>query len=279
MINAKQIEQRLEELLNVGSPAVQPLLEAASYAVFTGGKRLRPLLTLAVAEALGSRDALDAACAVEMLHVSSLIHDDMPCMDNDDFRRGQPTVHRAFGEYQALLAGDFLLVYAFEVVTKSSLPPPVQAEIVRVLARSAGAEGMCGGQLLDLNGNIDSIDQLESMYELKTGALLNAAVQVGAIVAGAHQEERALLEAYAQKVGLAFQIIDDVLDVVAPEVKHKTSSDQVNQKQTYVTFVGLEQCRVRAHQLIEEALVLLTSFGKRADPLRELAHFIEQRAT
>lgn len=278
---AKIIEEHLRTLLSARGHSYQAIFDSAAYSLFSGGKRLRPILVLAVTEALGGHpeDALDAACAIEMIHTSSLIHDDMPCMDNDDFRRGKPTLHKVYPEWQALLTGDFFLCFAFECITDCSRLSAIQkVALIRLIASKSGAHGMIGGQLLDLQAHITTIEQLEELHHLKTGALLEATIEAGAIVAGATLPELALLRLFAKDIGLAFQIIDDVLDVTAAEAKHGQSSDTANDKLTYVTFLGVEGSQKRAAELLAQSLATLEGLGSKAGPLKEIAHFIVERA-
>lgn len=262
-----QVEQALQDWVGVGAPA--GLGEAMRYAVLDGGKRLRPLLVLAAAQAVQghAEAALRAACAVELIHAYSLVHDDMPCMDNDVLRRGKPTVHVAFGQAQALLAGDALQAQAFELLTPSAsqVPPAMQAQCCRILAQAAGAQGMAGGQAIDLAsvGQPLTEAQLRHMHRLKTGALLQASVMMGAACGTVSvQGQQALLD-YAQALGLAFQVVDDVLDVVADAATlGKTpGKDAANDKPTYVALLGLEGAQALAQQLLEQACTALERSG------------------
>lgn len=262
-----QVEQALQDWVGVGAPA--GLGEAMRYAVLDGGKRLRPLLVLAAAQAVQghAEAALRAACAVELIHAYSLVHDDMPCMDNDVLRRGKPTVHVAFGQAQALLAGDALQAQAFELLTPpaSEVPPAMQAQCCRILAQAAGAQGMAGGQAIDLAsvGQPLTEAQLRHMHRLKTGALLQASVMLGAACGTVSvQGQQALLD-YAQALGLAFQVVDDVLDVVADAATlGKTpGKDAANDKPTYVALLGLEGAQALAQQLLEQACTALERSG------------------
>ncbi|MCB2024085.1 MAG: polyprenyl synthetase family protein [Ottowia sp.] len=241
------------------------------YAVLDGGKRLRPLLVLAACEAVGgnSQAALRAACAVELIHAYSLVHDDLPCMDNDVLRRGKPTVHVKFGEAEALLAGDALQALAFELLTPddAGVPPAMQALMCRLLARSAGADGMAGGQAIDLQSVGRKLDEaaLRDMHQRKTGALLQASVELGAACApsplqGASAEA---LRRYGAAVGLAFQVVDDILDVTADSAQlGKTAGkDAASDKPTYVSLMGLEGARAHADALLAEAEAALAGAG------------------
>ncbi len=254
------------------------LAEAMRYSVMAGGKRLRPLLCLLAAEACGGEifGALPAACALEMVHTYSLIHDDLPAMDDDDLRRGRPTCHKAFDEATAVLAGDGLLTMAFEVIVKHVRPAEAAADCVRLLAAAAGPEGMVGGQMADLQaeGRTDgTTEALEAIHRRKTGALLRAALRMGGIVAGAPVANLDALETYGHAVGLAFQIVDDLLDVEGDEVKlgKRVGKDSGLGKWTYPGFLGVEGSRERARQLADEAVAALAPLGARGDRLRALA--------
>ena len=263
------VERALERWVPASAPA--GLGEAMRYAVLDGGKRLRPLLVLAAAEAAqGHADAaLRAACAVELIHAYSLVHDDMPCMDNDVLRRGKLTVHVKFGEAQALLAGDALQALAFELLapqaSESDMPVAVQASLCRLLAQAAGHAGMAGGQAIDLASVGMSLteDQLRQMHRLKTGALLQACVVMGAACAQPQAAARSALERYGAALGLAFQVVDDILDVTADSATlGKTAGkDAANDKPTYVSLLGLECSRAYAKALLDEALGALSDSG------------------
>jgi farnesyl diphosphate synthase len=262
----------VEAALGRWVPASAPAGLGASmrYAVLDGGKRLRPLLVLAASEAVQgqAQAALRSACAVELVHAYSLVHDDMPCMDNDVLRRGKPTVHVQFGEAQALLAGDALQALAFELLTPDAdegVSPAVQAELCRLLARAAGHGGMAGGQAIDLAsvGQRLTEDQLRQMHRLKTGALLQASVAMGAACGPASAAARAALDRYGAALGLAFQVVDDILDVTSDSATlGKTAGkDAANDKPTYVSLMGLEPSQRYAHALLSEALSALSASG------------------
>ena len=264
-----QVEQALDTWVHAEAPA--GLGDAMRYAVLDGGKRLRPLLVLAACEAVGGnvQAALRAACAVELIHAYSLVHDDLPCMDNDVLRRGKPTVHVKFGEAEALLAGDALQALAFELLTPddAGVPPAMQALMCRLLARSAGADGMAGGQAIDLQSVGRKLDEaaLRDMHQRKTGALLQASVELGAACApsplrGASAEA---LRRYGAAVGLAFQVVDDILDVTADSTQlGKTAGkDAASDKPTYVSLMGLDGARAHADVLLAEAEAALAGAG------------------
>ena len=275
--------ERVEQALSSGIAAQSPaeLGQAIRYAVLDGGKRLRPLLVLATAEAVGteasSAAALNAACAIELIHAYSLVHDDMPCMDNDVLRRGKPTVHVQFGEAQALLAGDALQTLAFEFLTPqdASVSAAVQAACVGLLARASGYQGMAGGQAIDLAsvGQRLTEDQLRQMHRLKTGALLLCSVQMGAAcVAGVPAPVQAALQRFGEALGLAFQVVDDVLDVTADSATlGKTAGkDEAADKPTYVALMGLDAAKAYADALAAQAMQALADTGLPDDRLAAL---------
>jgi farnesyl diphosphate synthase len=296
------VEAALSQWVPVQAPA--GLGDAMRYAVLDGGKRLRPLLVMAACEATaggaaapsGSSDdaalrerneaALRAACAVELIHAYSLVHDDMPCMDNDILRRGKPTVHVKFGQASALLAGDALQALAFELLTPQdgSVSPATQARLCALLARSAGEAGMAGGQAIDLAsvGLQLSEEQLREMHRLKTGALLQASVVMGAACGSTTAPQLASLNAYGAAIGLAFQVVDDILDVIADSATlGKTAGkDADNDKPTYVSLMGLERARAYAHTLYQQAIDALQTSGlPDTRALHALADMVVQRSS
>ena len=285
-----QVEQGLSDAIDPSAPA--DLGQAMRYAVLDGGKRLRPLLVFAAAQAVGegaiSTPAVwRAACAIEMIHAYSLVHDDMPCMDNDVLRRGKPTVHVQFGQAQALLAGDALQALAFEVITPpdGSVAPEVQAALTRLLSRAAGYQGMAGGQAIDLAsvGLPLNEDQLRQMHRLKTGALLLCSVQMGAVCAGQPSAQvMESLQRYGQALGLAFQVVDDILDVTSDSATlGKTAGkDEAADKPTYVALMGLAAAQAYAKKLHEQAMLALQDTGlapAHTSALRALADMVIQR--
>jgi len=295
-----EVLDRVESALGEWVPASAPagLGEAMRYGVLDGGKRLRALLVEAAAEAVGANDsaagreaALRAACAVELIHAYSLVHDDMPCMDNDVLRRGKPTVHVAYGEAQAMLAGDAMQALAFEVLTPdvgegAGVSPALQARLVRLLARASGQSGMAGGQAIDLASVGQALDEatLRDMHRRKTGALLRASVQMGAACAELAADSPAwqALTDYGHTMGLAFQIVDDVLDATQPsDTLGKTAGKDADaNKPTYVSLLGLDGARREADELLAQALAALARSGLRADAtgaLAALAHRIVHR--
>ena len=258
--------------------------DAMKYSLLAGGKRLRPILLMATADALGANgyDYLPAACALEMIHTYSLIHDDLPCMDNDDYRRGRLTNHKVFGEAMALLAGDGLLTLAFEVMSEQrNVKPSTLVEVIHETAMCAGNFGMVGGQALDLEaeGKKISAKELKTLHEGKTGAMFIAAIRGGAHLAGATDEQLLALTHFAELIGLAFQIEDDILDVTGTqeELGKPIGSDDKNEKSTYVTLYGLDKAREMSEQTTQEALQCLDMFGEKAEALRELAKMMCHR--
>jgi len=279
-----RVERALEAWVGTDAPA--GLGEAMRYSVLDGGKRLRPLLVLAASEAVGGNEsaALRAACAAELIHAYSLVHDDMPCMDNDVLRRGKPTVHVKFGEAGALLAGDALQALAFELLTPENdgVPEAMQARLCRLLAHAAGSAGMAGGQAIDLASVGVKLDetQLRQMHRLKTGALLQGSVLMGAACGEASAGERQALSDYGAVIGLAFQVVDDILDVTADSATlGKTAGKDAEQdKPTYVSILGLARSRAYAQELYAQALKALETSGL-ADTraLRALADMVVNR--
>ena len=281
----EQVEQALSRW--VGQDAPHDLGAAMRYAVLDGGKRLRPLLVRAAQESVqGLAEAsLRAACAVELIHAYSLVHDDMPCMDNDVLRRGKPTVHVRFGEAGALLAGDALQALAFELLTPGdgSVPDAMQAVLCRQLARAAGSEGMAGGQAIDLAsvGKALNEDELRRMHQLKTGALLQGSVMMGAACGAPTLQAQQGLQAYGAAIGLAFQVVDDILDVVADSATlGKTAGkDAAQDKPTYVSLLGLERSRRYADELLQQAEAALQGSGlPDTRALRSLARMVVERS-
>jgi len=279
------VEDALSRFLPAADAQPTKLHEAMRYTALGGGKRVRPLLVYASGALFGADAAslARAACALEMIHVYSLVHDDMPCMDDDALRRGKPTVHVAYDEATALLVGDTLQARAFEVLAgDDSLPPARLVGMLRLLAEAAGSAGMCGGQAIDLDsvGLSLSLEQLERMHQLKTGALLRASVLLGALCGkDLNPTELEALKAYSKAVGLAFQVVDDVLDATADSATlGKTAGkDAADNKPTYVSILGLEPSKALAEQLRREAHDALAPFGEQALRLRELADLIVQR--
>ena len=278
------VEKALDQSIAIARPA--KIYEAMRYSLLAGGKRLRPILCLATCDLTGGtvEMALPTACALEMIHTMSLIHDDLPAMDNDDFRRGKPTNHKVYGDDIAILAGDGLLAYSFEYVatqTKNVAPENI-IRVVACLGHTVGAAGLVGGQVLDLEseGKSDiTAETLSFIHTHKTGALLEASVVSGAILANASQADIERLSKYAQNIGLAFQIIDDILDITATDEQlGKTAGkDLAAQKATYPSLWGLEKSRLKAQELIGSAIEQLSVYGAKAEPLRAIANYIVSR--
>ncbi len=278
------IDRGLDTLLAGEDTYPQTIHRAMRYSLFAGGKRLRPVLVLASAESVGGRleHALNTACAFECIHTYSLIHDDLPAIDNDEFRRGSPTCHKAFGEAMAVLAGDALLTSAFKMIGST---PGVEAEkvmeIIVETATAAGSTGMIGGQVVDIESEGKDITYpvLEYIHIHKTGRLILASVKSGGILGGAGEEELRALIRYGEAVGLAFQIMDDILDVegVAEELGKTPGADEVRGKATYPAILGIPEARQRAKELVGAALEAVSGFGASADPLRAIAGYIISR--
>ena len=278
------VEAALDNSLEIKKP--EKIYEAMRYSLLAGGKRLRPILCLATCELTGgSREiAMPTACALEMIHTMSLIHDDLPAMDNDDYRRGQLTNHKVYGEDIAILAGDGLLAYAFEYVAThtQNLPSERIVRVISLLGRTVGAAGLVGGQVLDLEseGKTDISSQtLSFIHTHKTGALLEASVVSGAILTGTSAEKITKLSQYARNIGLAFQIIDDILDITATdeELGKTAGKDLQAKKATYPSLWGIEKSKIQAQKLIDEAIEQLAAYGEKAEPLRAIASYIINR--
>lgn len=289
-----QVETALDAALSVVYP--EQIYEAMRYSLLAGGKRLRPILCLTTCEMMGASAAvaLPTACALEMVHTMSLIHDDLPAMDNDDYRRGKLTNHKVYGEDVAVLAGDALLTYAFEYIATQTpqIAPTAQSQIdsaqpqqvlrvIAQLAKAVGAAGLVGGQIVDLASEGKTIDEgtLTYIHLHKTAALLEVSVTAGAILAGADQSAIDSLSRYAQRIGLAFQIVDDVLDITstAETLGKSVGKDVAAQKATYPSLWGLEASQRKAQQLVDEAIAELADFDQRAQPLRAIARYITAR--
>src|SRR3990172_799798 len=277
----KAVDDFLDQALPPESAPPQNLHRAMRYSLFAGGKRVRPILAIAAFEAVGgkSKAIVPVASSLELIHTYSLIHDDLPAMDNDDYRRGKPTNHKVFGEALAILAGDGLLTLAFELLSQDriarKIPPKTLVQIVQELAQGAGHLGMIGGQVADIEseGKTVSRTELEHIHSHKTAALIRAALRIGGLFGGAQKADLAALTQYGEDVGLAFQVVDDVLDVIGTqeEMGKDVQSDSSRNKKTYPAFFGVEQSMQKAEALMQRAVKGLERFGKRADPLREIA--------
>ncbi|GAB4465701.1 MAG: polyprenyl synthetase family protein [Armatimonadaceae bacterium] len=281
--------RRINEALDRYTPAEQTdpeiLHKAMRYSLLAGGKRIRPLLCIAAAEAVGgtAEQVLPTACALEMIHTFSLIHDDLPAMDDDDLRRGLPTSHKVFGEAMAILAGDALHTLAFSTLaTFQESPDPLRVvRVIGMIADASGSRGMCGGQVDDIahEGKAVTPEELRHIHARKTGALLHVSLLSGAILAGATLEHEVMLTRYGQHIGVAFQIVDDILDVVGDDaaIGKKTGSDANKDKATYPKLFGLDESRRLARESVHAALDALKPLDDAAAPLRGFAHFIVER--
>jgi geranylgeranyl diphosphate synthase type II len=284
-LRADAVDAALDRHLPPESSRPEQLHKAMRYSVFAGGKRLRPVLVIAGAEAVGGRmdEVMPAACAMELIHTYSLVHDDLPAMDNDDFRRGVPTSHKVFGEAMAILAGDALLTLAFRLVAENfrARPGAPLADVLADIADAAGCAGMVGGQVVDLEseGVQVTADTVDYIHAHKTGALIRTSLRVGAAISGASVSQLHALSTAGENLGLAFQIVDDVLDVVASseELGKTAGKDLIQHKATYPALHGVEASRARARQLIAEADTALASLGPAAEPIRALGRFIVER--
>lgn len=282
---AREIDDAFDMLLPVPDDARSRLIEAMRYAAIGAGKRIRPLLLTATADLYSVDRAISirAGAAIEAIHVYSLIHDDLPCMDDDDLRRGKPTVHKAFDEATAVLAGDSLHALAFEILSDPYMSgdPFIRVELVSTLARASGHEGMAGGQMMDMASDSQKFDlhAITRLQQLKTGALLGAAVEMGAILGKVPSDARTHLRAYARDIGLAFQIADDLLDHEGdPEKAGKAlRKDDRQGKQTFVSLLGPERARDQARALVDQSIGHLASHGPEADLLRAVARYIVER--
>ncbi len=282
----EDINKKILEFLK-SSDTSNRIVQAMRYSILAGGKRIRPILTIAAAEATHARvsDVLPVACAVEMIHTYSLIHDDLPAMDNDRLRRGKPTSHIQFDEATAILAGDALLTLAFEILSSTqnntSENLSRHLKIIHVMARAAGYQGMVQGQMQDIcaEGNKLDLDELTTMHSLKTGALIEASIVVGALLGNAGQKKMDSLRSYAQHIGLAFQVIDDILNVSGDPVKlgKAVGTDTDRGKNTFPGLMGMTKATVYADNLVQSALKALALFDNKADPLRAIAHYIIDR--
>jgi farnesyl diphosphate synthase len=283
-IHQQQVEDALARVMPSEDTSPARLHAAMRYAVLGGGKRVRALLSYAAAELVGApaKSADAAAVAVELIHAFSLVHDDMPCMDDDDLRRGKPSCHKQYGDATALLVGDALQSLAFQTIADTNAPQALKQ--VQVLAQATGSLGMCGGQSIDLQstGQLLTRNELETMHQYKTGALIRAATLLGAYAAKSTSEANLkLLNQYSENMGLAFQVVDDILDATADtQTLGKTAGkDALQEKSTYVSLLGIEDANALVKRLYEQTLQLLVGFDKQADPLRAIARFICERTS
>ncbi|WP_461482520.1 polyprenyl synthetase family protein [Porticoccus sp.] len=279
----QRVDRRLDQALPPATTSGTQLQDAIRYSVFNGGKRIRPVLAYAAAQAVGDISRLTdcAAAAVEMIHAYSLIHDDLPAMDNDDLRRGKPTCHIAFDEATAILAGDALQTLAFEQLLAEQDAPQTTLQLLNILCRAAGTEGMVLGQALDIAAvdKILTLEQLEQVHRHKTGAMINASILMGALSAGATAAQLAALTDYGSAIGLAFQVQDDILDVTGATdvIGKQQGADLALNKPTYVALLGLDGAKDKAQELHQAALEALHGFDECADQLRAVAHYIISR--
>jgi len=281
------VDKALDKLVPPATMFPTSVHEAMRYSLFAGGKRVRPILAIAAAEALGAKttDLLPLSGALELIHTYSLIHDDLPAMDDDDLRRGRPTCHKVYGEAIAVLAGDGLLTMAFEVLSDprraKAIPANRLIAIIKEISTASGVFGMVGGQVVDMEAEGKDIDfpTLEYIHTHKTGALIRASVRIGAIYAKAGKRRFTALTHYGELVGLAFQIADDILDITGKqeEIGKDVGSDLKKGKKTFPSFYGLEESRRRAVEVADKAILSLKDFDRKADPLRELAKYIVNR--
>jgi len=280
------VDEYLREIIDSVDNSSGSLRRAMSYSIFAGGKRIRPIFAIAACEAVGGPldQVLPAACALELIHTYSLIHDDLPAMDDDDYRRGVLTNHKVFGEATAILAGDALLTKAFEVLAdgrRFTSPPDAILKVTSEIARAAGDSGMVGGQMIDMESEHRDIDMdmLTNLHRKKTGALITVSVRSGAILGGGDENQVERLSEYGGCVGLAFQISDDILDVVGDQEKmgKKTGMDEARGKKTYTSLLGLDESRKRSRELINRAIDALSSFDGRAEALRAIGEYVIER--
>jgi len=283
----KLIEERILSFLPQGKAYPESIHEAMRYSLLAGGKRLRPVLVMAAAEAVGGdrHTILPFAVAAELIHTYTLIHDDLPALDNDDLRRGKPTNHKVFGEAIAILAGDALLTQAFIIMTRAAgmevIPPECVLTATHEMAGALGSTGMIGGQVVDLEseGKAINSETLEYIHIYKTGFLIRACIRCGGILSEATKDQLTSLSSFGAHIGLAFQIIDDILDITGDQEKlgKDIGSDLTKNKATYPALYGLEESKRKAEELVEESIDCLNEFDDRADPLREIARFFVQR--
>ena len=281
------VNKALDTLLPKEDEFPQRLHKAMRYSVFAGGKRIRPILAIAAAEVFGKTAAnvINIACAIELIHTYSLIHDDLPAIDNDDLRRGLPTNHKVFGEAIALLAGDALLTKAFQIMSQPSAVSGQQSALIlksiHEIAKAAGSTGMVGGQVVDIEseGKEVAFPVLEYIHIHKTGELILASVKAGAILAGAENKELETITRYGEAIGLAFQIADDIIDVEGnkEDVGKNIGGDAKKGKVTYPSILGVDESRKRARELVDMAITALKDFDRKAEPLREIARYIVER--
>jgi geranylgeranyl diphosphate synthase type II len=278
------VDKALDRLLSLPRDVPRPLAEGMRYTVLAGGKRLRPILLLTACTAAGGdpAKAMMPACAVELIHTFSLIHDDLPAMDDDDLRRGKPTLHKVIGEANAILVGDAMQALAFQVIAEDkALEPSTRVDLIAELTRAAGTNGMAAGQVVDIESENKEIDPktMQYIHSHKTGALITASAKMGGIIAGSDDKALKALESYGERIGLAFQIVDDILDVVgSSETLGKTTgADEALKKATYPSLFGLDESRRKADACTKAAIKSLEILGTHAERLREIAEYIVKR--
>ncbi|MDP1880376.1 MAG: polyprenyl synthetase family protein [Parachlamydiaceae bacterium] len=283
-LQSKRVEQHLNTLVPTQEGPNKILFDAARYSLLGGGKRIRPILALAITEMLQGNvhQVLTPACALEIIHTYSLIHDDLPAMDNDDFRRGKPSLHKHFTEGIAILTGDYLLTYAIDLlVNENSLEPSVKLQLISTLVRQSGSQGMIGGQVMDLCSSEKAIclETLKNLHLQKTAALLTAAIEFGAIISKASAHQMNLLRQFGENIGLAFQIIDDILDVTSSFAKRGSDSisDQKNLKTTYVSLLGVQKAKDKADYHFQEAIQYLKQLPYETSLVENLANYMINR--
>ncbi|MDP8263354.1 MAG: polyprenyl synthetase family protein [Candidatus Ancaeobacter aquaticus] len=275
------VDKHLHTLMPLKSVRPKLIHEATRYGLFNGGKRIRPILTCASCEAVSGKykQALDYACGIELIHTYSLIHDDLPCMDNDDFRRGKPTTHKVYGDAIAVLTGDALLTRAFQIFARN--PKIGGAQLIEKIAHAAGSHGLIGGQVIDLEseGKRVTAKTLEYIHRHKTGSLISVAIEAGALIGKASRKQLFALKTFGDNIGLTFQISDDILDITGTKEKlgKGIGKDIAQKKATYPALYGMEKTKRLLVNKTQEALDALSTFDKKADPLREIARFIAQR--
>ncbi|MBU4484797.1 polyprenyl synthetase family protein [bacterium] len=282
-----RVNEELKNYVNSYGKFPKTIFDSMNYSLEAGGKRVRPILAIAACEACGgnAEKAMPVACALEMIHTFSLIHDDLPAMDDDDYRRGKLTNHKVYGEAVAVLAGDGLMTLAFSILSNpdfvNSITPKAAIEIIADISKATGVLGMIGGQVIDMEsqGKKITINELETLHNLKTGELITISVTSGAKVAGATSEQVEAIRKYGEATGLSFQVADDILDIVSTteELGKDVGSDVENEKATFPALIGLEASRERANKLMNEAIEYLSVFDEKADPLREIARYIVER--
>ncbi len=280
---AEIVENTLQEIMDIKEPSSDTLLEAMEYSLFSGGKRIRPVLTIMTAELVEGNEkiARKVGAVVELIHTYSLVHDDLPSMDDDDYRRGKPANHKVFGTGVSILAGDALLTYAFEILSRLNFSPDRLIKIIQIISQAAGLNGMVGGQVLDLEAEGENLelDDLKFVHQNKTGALMKCSILAGAYCGDPNHVEIEALKEFSHYIGILFQIVDDILDVIgdAEKMGKSVGKDEELEKSTYPNILGLEQAKKEAEEMAEKANSSLDIFGKKADELKMLTDFVLKR--